>query len=703
MQLTQKQLYTLWTVLILLLAAIFLSPFFFSETPSAPLTGHATATLGACINTPPTWLNPPECDNAFTEVAAECNVSAQHPRGISSYWLSVFSGNPEGNDLFNISSEGIITFNASFEQAGNYTLQITALDNSSCPLMNSTFVEYRVIANDAAPYFEGPIPNSTWQQNQILIPYNLNSFFTDPQGYPLSFHVSGNTEIAVTIHSSGEVTLRPATDFCGQEIITYTATNTALLSTESNEVTLNVECPSSTDTSTTTSSSGGGGGGGGGGAASSTCVELLHCYEWSHCQYTTAVSSTGDTKTLNITGVRGSQIYTLEEPLEEGEEVFYRGYQYRECIDTRACTDRTLVYARTCEYEPSCFDGIQNQDETGVDCGGVCGPCFTCEDEINNCGGPFCEPCHSCSDGIMNGLETGVDCGGPDCPPCATCFDGIQNQGEEGIDCGGPCAPCIETQEPALIATGVTRLLIGLFAALTALVAVLFTARNYVTKALASYLLRYQNKNRVFLLSTEQYKKLAARISRVQKAIASSERLQAQQTYAELIRDYLHEAVGVHKEASQEELTQALHERGVRAELQTILAEYFAEATSVEFSKQQRSKEYLQALLDEFERLLAQTSVLSVAQLRELEELPVAHEEIRAGEQGFYQQLSYAQQLLARKRLLLASKTYEELHALYEKLNTPSLHGFLNRYYLSLQLELFLQESFVYGRLLRKR
>jgi hypothetical protein len=24
---------------------------------------------------------------------------------------------------------------------------------------------------------------------------------------------------------------------------------------------------------------------------------------------------------------------------------------------------------------PSCEDGIQNQDETGVDCGGVCGAC----------------------------------------------------------------------------------------------------------------------------------------------------------------------------------------------------------------------------------------------------------------------------------------------------------------------------------------
>ncbi|MBT8189169.1 MAG: zinc metalloprotease, partial [Bacteroidia bacterium] len=27
----------------------------------------------------------------------------------------------------------------------------------------------------------------------------------------------------------------------------------------------------------------------------------------------------------------------------------------------------------------------------------------------------------TCSDGIQNGNETGVDCGGPDCPPCSTC------------------------------------------------------------------------------------------------------------------------------------------------------------------------------------------------------------------------------------------------------------------------------------------
>ncbi len=51
--------------------------------------------------------------------------------------------------------------------------------------------------------------------------------------------------------------------------------------------------------------------------------------------------------------------------------------------------------------EPTCDDGIQNQGETGVDCGGPCpGICPTCDD------------------GILNNGETEVDCGGPNCPVC---------------------------------------------------------------------------------------------------------------------------------------------------------------------------------------------------------------------------------------------------------------------------------------------
>lgn len=75
---------------------------------------------------------------------------------------------------------------------------------------------------------------------------------------------------------------------------------------------------------------------------------------------------------------------------------------------------------------PTCDDGVQNGNETGVDCGGS-----------------DCPACPTCDDGVQNGSETDVDCGGPDCPACPTCNDGVQNGNETGVDCGGPdCAPC---------------------------------------------------------------------------------------------------------------------------------------------------------------------------------------------------------------------------------------------------------------------
>ncbi len=58
----------------------------------------------------------------------------------------------------------------------------------------------------------------------------------------------------------------------------------------------------------------------------------------------------------------------------------------------------------------------------------------------------------SCFDGLLNQNETGVDCGGP-CQPCISCSDGVQNQGEEGVDCGGPCPPC----ETTITSTTVTQ------------------------------------------------------------------------------------------------------------------------------------------------------------------------------------------------------------------------------------------------------
>ena len=97
---------------------------------------------------------------------------------------------------------------------------------------------------------------------------------------------------------------------------------------------------------------------------------------------------------------------------------------------------------------PSCTDGILNQNEQGIDCGGVCPTaCPTCTDGILNqneqgidCGGVCSTACPSCTDGILNQNEQGIDCGGVCSTACPSCTDGILNQNEQGIDCGGVCS-----------------------------------------------------------------------------------------------------------------------------------------------------------------------------------------------------------------------------------------------------------------------
>jgi hypothetical protein len=118
------------------------------------------------------------------------------------------------------------------------------------------------------------------------------------------------------------------------------------------------------------------------------------------------------------------------------------------------------------EPDPTCTDGVLNQDETEIDCGGVCEACAvpeTCTDGILNqdeieidCGGA-CDACavpETCTDGILNQDETEIDCGGATCDACvvapaepvATCSDGILNQDETAIDCGGEtCDTCVVT------------------------------------------------------------------------------------------------------------------------------------------------------------------------------------------------------------------------------------------------------------------
>ena len=126
-----------------------------------------------------------------------------------------------------------------------------------------------------------------------------------------------------------------------------------------------------------------------------------------------------------------------------------------------------------CCQVPACDDGVQNGNETAIDCGNAaCGGCplgSPCVVDAQ-CALAFCQQGEcadpgSCVDGALNGRETGVDCGGDDCPPCAdlagceqdtdcsnnncdangvciSCGDFVQNGTETGVDCGGADVAC---------------------------------------------------------------------------------------------------------------------------------------------------------------------------------------------------------------------------------------------------------------------
>jgi len=122
--------------------------------------------------------------------------------------------------------------------------------------------------------------------------------------------------------------------------------------------------------------------------------------------------------------------------------------------DADACA--ACPVCQECDTCETCADGVQNQGETGIDCGGGCKPCpdaSQCKRGPLNCGGD-CAPCESGSGCLFNS-----DCLGQLCDHSVptslgegwglckepSCTDGVRNGTESGTDCGGgTCAKCAE-------------------------------------------------------------------------------------------------------------------------------------------------------------------------------------------------------------------------------------------------------------------
>lgn len=159
------------------------------------------------------------------------------------------------------------------------------------------------------------------------------------------------------------------------------------------------------------------------------------------------------------------------------------GAQCAACELGKTCkknTDCRVGYCSggTCSTS-HCGDGVQDGDETGVDCGGSCAKCGTGSECLRgeDCQSGYCNRIYGaigvcvddhCVDGVQDGDETGVDCGGARCAKCKTwamcavnedcesgvsngsfcvaseCFNREQDGLESGVDCGGDttCRRC---------------------------------------------------------------------------------------------------------------------------------------------------------------------------------------------------------------------------------------------------------------------
>ena len=97
------------------------------------------------------------------------------------------------------------------------------------------------------------------------------------------------------------------------------------------------------------------------------------------------------------------------------------------------CKDGACYGTAPAAVTETCFDGIKNQTESDVDCGGGCS---------TQCSiGQDCEFASDCASG--NCTDMGVCDAMPGNSPGSNCTNGIKDYDEQGVDCGGAyCGPC---------------------------------------------------------------------------------------------------------------------------------------------------------------------------------------------------------------------------------------------------------------------
>lgn len=589
-----------------------------------PHANIAEGTIMLCINTYTTFnLSCAAQINQSTSLVNNtyfCQLPTTDQRG---YALTYTYDPPELQQSleFSLTSAGLLRINGGHSTIGPYTSVIIGSDNvTGCPANHTVTYAFEILDINDPPRLVTNVPSRNMQKGITASLFFLDDYFSDYDGDVLRYTVTGVDNFVVDINTaSSEVVVANPDGNCDSDNIYFTAYDPENLSAYSNFVTLNSLCPEEVSTST-----------GGGGGGSSFCEPEWQCGSWSQC--------------------------------------YPNSTRERTCADLNACDLNNLkkVFWEACEYIPSCYDGVQNQGETGIDCGGPC---------------PVCQQLPSCYDGIQNQNEEGVDCGGP-CDACVfepTCFDGVQNQGETGVDCGGPCAACKELQTPGLIPEEANSLL-STAALITLLVifgAVLYLVFRKEIRSIYAKVIWWmeRRKRKQILISANVRKDLLEALELIEKSFA----LKREKSYfstedfmqklLQAYRYYFMNAASLPAEFSKEDLDAALSKKVTNRFLLSALGSLFDKVRILETKKMELSKLHVALVLEELRQVVLSTSEYS------REDLNFSAREMRVKGSPIertVQLIHNAMLALQFNEIESAKKNYLALLGVYEELDDAS-------------------------------
>ena len=219
--------------------------------------------------------------------------------------------------------------------------------NATNSTINSSTATNSVISNSPNTVINSTVTNSTIENstvmhgtinNSFIYHSNLTSLTTLTANVTSDYCYSGSI-IYNSLTYLCPISLESVYDQCGDIAETCQGFETC------------TSCAADCGACPAEDSDDGTGGSGGGGTTStsglSTCETDWECSEWSSCQPS--------------------------------------GQQSRSCNDLNGCKPEESILdesqpseSQSCSYE-SCDDGIMNQDEDNIDCGGVCDECVACE------------------------------------------------------------------------------------------------------------------------------------------------------------------------------------------------------------------------------------------------------------------------------------------------------------------------------------